>query len=157
MRGTVLGFDPTNGTGVILDADGSRVSFARHDWLSPGEPRPGSVIDFTPVESRATEIFLFPGGAVGGGADDERKAMTFGILSLVCAIMIFIPYIGLFALIASVVFGIIGRNVGRDLPDKMGYYLSIAGLVISGIWLVIIITVIVACTSFVGSGGRWPY
>ncbi|HEV7660104.1 MAG TPA: hypothetical protein VGO55_09695 [Allosphingosinicella sp.] len=37
---------------------------------------------------------------------------------------------------------------------KTGYYLSIAGLAISGIVLLIVLLAIAACSSFVGGMGR---
>jgi hypothetical protein len=155
MRGTVLGFDPANGTGIILDAGGARLSFARHDWLSPGEPRPGTVIDFTVAGDRATEIFLLPGTGAGTAGSGENTAMVCGILSLVCALLsLLLGPFGLITLIAALVFGLIGKGAGRDLPVKTGYYLSIAGLAISAIVLLFVILAIAACSSFMGGMGR---
>lgn len=153
MRGTILGFDATSGTGAITDATGGRLRFGRDAWRSPGEPVPGRAVDFEVEGNEAVDIFLVPGsGGLGFGGDDPAKsAMTAGIISLVCAIVSFvIPHIGIFTLIAAVAFGIKGKNLGRDLPDKTAYYLSIAGLLISGIALLVILLTLAACVGAIG-------
>lgn len=162
MRGTILGFDAATGTGAITDATGGRLKFDRDAWRSPGEPVPGRAVDFEVEGGEAIDIFLVPGGGLGFGSDDPAKsAMTAGIISLVCAIVSFvIPHIGIFTLVAAVAFGIKGKNLGRDLPDKTAYYLSIAGLLISGIALLVILLTLAACVGVIGliglsSAWRW--
>lgn len=154
MRGTILGYDAAAGTGAINDLAGGRLKFTREAWRSPGEPAAGRLVDFEVVDGDATEIFLVPGSGspFDLNADDPaRAAMTAGIISLVCAIISFIiPFIGIVTLVVSVVFGIKGKNLGRDLPDKTAYYLSIAGLLISGIALAMMIFALVACAGMIG-------
>lgn len=157
MRGTILGFDAATGTGAINDLSGGRHKFSRESWRSPGEPVAGRLVDFETADGEATEIFLVPGSGnpLDFSSDDPAKAaMTAGIISLVCAVVSFlIPFIGIFTLIAAVVFGIKGKNLGRDLPDKTAYYLSIAGLVISGIALLFILLALAACVGVIGLVG----
>ena len=165
MRGTVLGYDAERGTGAINDLSGGRLKFNRDAWRSPGEPIPGRLVDFEVVEGEATEIFVVPGGGpldFGDGIDPARSAMTAGIVSLGCALISFVvPHIGIFFLIAAVVFGIKGKNLGRDLPDKTAYYLSMAGLVISAIALLVVLLTLAACVGVIGligltsSAGLW--
>lgn len=154
MRGTILGYDAASGTGAINDLSGGRLKFSRDAWRSPGEPIAGRLVDFEVSEGEATEIFLVPGSGNPfdlGGDDPARNAMTAGIISIVCAIISFIvPFIGIFTLVVSIFFGIKGKNLGRDLPDKTAYYLSIAGLVISGIALGIVVLTLATCVGLVG-------
>ena len=73
------------------------------------------------------------------------------------------PVIGAFltGLREQVLIGIKGRDAGRNLPDKTAYYLSIAGLWISGFAIAVLILVLAACVGLLGvaglSGGliRW--
>ncbi|MCW3848678.1 hypothetical protein OF829_15690 [Sphingomonas sp. LB-2] len=158
MRGTILGYDAASGTGAINDLSGGRLKFTRDAWRSPGEPVAGRLVDFEVAEGEATEIFLVPGsGGVSldfSGDDPARTAMTAGIVSLVCAVASFIvPFVGPFTLVVSIFFGIKGKNLGRELPDKTAYYLSIAGLVISGIALAIVLLALVACAGVIGVVG----
>lgn len=154
MRGTVLGFDPASGTGVITDAGGARVNFSREEWKSPGEPLAGRHVDFELEGDRAVGIFLIPGSGSAfdfSGQDVAQSAMTAGIVSLVCAVLSFVlGPLGPFTLIVAIIFGIKGKNAGRDLPDKTAYYLSLAGLWISGIALVMILLVLATCTAAIG-------
>ena len=156
MRGTILGFDPASGTGAITDATGGRLRFARDAWRSPGEPLPGQAVDFEVEGSEATDIFLVPGASPFGfgGDDPARSAMTAGIVSLVCSLVSFVIHpLGIITLLVAVGFGIKGKNLGRDLPDKTAYYLSIAGLVIAGFQLLIVLLALTACGALVGLVG----
>jgi hypothetical protein len=154
MRGTILGYDAASGTGAINDLDGGRLKFSRDAWRSPGEPIPGRLVDFEVVEGQATEIFVVPGSGSPidySGEDPARTAMTAGIVSLICALASFmVPFIGIATLPVSIFFGIKGKNLGRDLPDKTAYYLSLAGLIVSGVILAVIILGLVACAGLVG-------
>lgn len=164
MRGTILGFDAASGTGAITDATGGRLRFVRDAWRSPGEPVPGRAVDFEVEGGEAVDIFLVPGAGLGFGGDDPaRSAMTAGIISLVCALVSFVIHpIGIITLLVAVYFGIKGKNLGRDLPDRTAYYLSIAGLLISGVALLVILLALAACASVIGliglsSAGYWHW
>jgi hypothetical protein len=154
MRGTILGFDPATGEGVINDTSGNRVKFTRAEWKSPGEPAAGRTVDFEASDDQATGIFVVPGTGSPldfTGDDPAKSAMTAGIISLACALVSFVlPYIGIITLVVAVIFGIKGKNLGRDLPDKTAYYLSLAGLIISGIALLFFLFAVVACVSVLG-------
>jgi hypothetical protein len=153
MRGTILGFDAASGTGAITDATGGRLKFGRDAWRSPGEPVPGRAVDFEVEGGEAVDIFLVPGGSgLGFGGDDPaRSAMTAGIISLSCALISFVIHpLGILTLLVAVGFGIKGKNLGRDLPDRTAYYLSIAGLLIAGLQLLVILLALTACAGLVG-------
>lgn len=148
MRGTILGFDSASGEGVINDGGGGRVKFGYDGWKGPGEPAPGRHVDFDVAEGRAVDIYAVPGGIAG---DPDNAALVSGIISLVCAILTFVlgPF-GIFTLIAAIVFGIKGKNQGAGLPDKTGYYLSVAGLVISAVALILVVLTLAACVGLIG-------
>ncbi|MES2445461.1 MAG: hypothetical protein V4574_21755 [Pseudomonadota bacterium] len=156
MRGTILGFDAASGTGAINDLSGGRLRFGADAWRGPGEPIPGRLVDFEVADGEAIDIYPVPGGGgagpIGFGGDDPaRSAMTAGIISLVCALVSFvIPHLGIFTLVAAVAFGIKGKNLGRDLPDRTAYYLSIAGLLISSLALLVILLTLAACVGVLG-------
>jgi hypothetical protein len=152
MRGTILGFDAASGTGAITDATGARLRFGRDAWRSPGEPVPGRAVDFEVEGGEAVDIFLVPGGRLGFGGDDPaRSAMTAGIISLACAILSFLIHpLGILTLLVAVGFGVKGKNLGRNLPDRTAYYLSIAGLLIAGLQLLVILLALTSCAGLIG-------
>jgi len=154
MRGTVLGYDAERGDGAINDLSGARLKFSRDAWRSPGEPVPGRLVDFEVVDGEAIEIFVVPGGGpldFADGSDPARSAMIAGAISLGCALISFVVWhFSIFFLIAAVIFGIKGKNLGRDLPDKTAYYISVAGLVISGIALLLVLLTLAACVGLIG-------
>jgi len=136
MQGTILTFDPAKGEGIVLDAAGKRLGFQTADWQSPGTPRIGATVDFTPAGDRAAEILLLPGAAGAGG---ESGALLLGIFCLICAAAsFFVGQLGLVTLLAAAILGILGLRAGRDLPDRRGYQLSRAGLGVAAAYLVFI-------------------
>ncbi|HEX8366718.1 MAG TPA: hypothetical protein VF603_15675 [Allosphingosinicella sp.] len=136
MQGTILTFDRASGEGIVLDAQGRRLGFAAADWKSPGAPRLGASVDFTPAGDRAGEILLLPGGA---GAAADSNALMLGIFSLICAAAsFFVGRLGLLTLLAAVILGILGLRAGRDLADRRGYQLSRAGLGVAAAYVVFI-------------------
>ncbi|HYG30354.1 MAG TPA: hypothetical protein VD887_09080 [Allosphingosinicella sp.] len=136
MQGTILTFDPATGEGIVLDAEGKRLRFDAGDWKSPGAPRLGATVDFTPAGDHAAEILLLPGGA---GAGAESSALMLGIFSFICAIAsFFVGQLGLVTLLAAAILGILGLRAGRDLADRRGYQLSRAGLAVAAAYLVFI-------------------
>ena len=58
MRGEVLGFDQSSGTGVLRAEDGRRYGFAVSQWRDAGDPVKGDRVDFEPSGKQATEIYL---------------------------------------------------------------------------------------------------
>lgn len=158
MRGTILGFDAASGSGAITDAAGKRLRFGRDAWRSPGEPVPGRAVDFEVADGEAVDIFLVPGGFNFGTDDPAKSAMTAGIISLTCALLSFMLHaFGILTLIVAVGFGIKGKNLGRGLPDRTPYYLSVAGLVLAGLQLLVIVLTLAACASVIGLIGVGTY
>lgn len=157
MRGTILGFDGGSGEGIITDSEGRRIKFARTEWKSPGEPVPGRAVDFDMEDERATGIFIVPGSGNPldiGNQEPARQATTYGIISLVCGIVtFFLGPIGIVTVVLAVVFGVKGKNIGMNLSDKTGYYLSVGGLVLAGIALLITLIALTACASLLGLAG----
>ena len=67
MRGEVLGFDQSSGTGVLRAEDGRRYGFALAQWRESETPVKGDRIDFEPSGQQAVEIYLVTGSGIGGG------------------------------------------------------------------------------------------
>lgn len=57
MKGRVLGFNPTQRTGVITGEDGRRYKFAEEDWQSPEVPAINASVDFEIQDGNAVEIY----------------------------------------------------------------------------------------------------
>lgn len=153
MKGTIIGRDAATGEGVITDQTGTRYKFAAGEWKSPGEAMPGRQVDFALDGDRAVDVYATPGSTPFnvGQMEPERQAMTFGIVSLVCAVMTFLlGPIGIITAVIAVIFGIKGKNAGANLADKTGYYLSIGGLAIAGIALLVTLLALTACASILG-------
>lgn len=74
MKGKVLGFDPTSGTGAITGDDGNRYNFATADNKSPAPLKPNDTVDFEVDGSAAKNIyavktgFSIPTGSASTGA-----------------------------------------------------------------------------------------
>ncbi|QIG79633.1 hypothetical protein [Stakelama tenebrarum] len=154
MRGTILGYDAASNEGVITDSEGKRVSFARSEWKSTGDPMAGRPVDFDMADDKAVCVYALPGAADKlslNGQDPARQATLFGIIALVCAVLtFFLGPLGIVTVIVAIVFGTKGKNVGRGLADKTGYQLSVVALVLAAIALLIIILALSACASIVG-------
>ena len=67
MDGTLLNFDPGQGSGLIRASDGRRYSFAAADWKSAETPAPGDIVDFELDGERASEVYRIRSGAVSFG------------------------------------------------------------------------------------------
>lgn len=158
MRGTILGFDAVAREGVITNGAEGRVRFTRGDWKGAGEPVAGREVDFDLTDGRATDIFPVPGSGgplAADGRDPAQRAMTLGIVSLVSAVASFVlGPIGIIAAVVALIFGLKGRRVGRDLPDRTGYYLSTAGLVITMIAIIVAVVALAAVVGITGALGR---
>ena len=61
MRGEVLSYDGTIGTGLISGDDGGRYSFSSAALQSPATPAPGVRVDFVPEGAEATQILILAG------------------------------------------------------------------------------------------------
>ena len=66
MRGEILTYDDTIGSGLISGDDGVRYTFARSALAQLRPLRPGMRVDFVPVDGTATEIMVVTGGSAAG-------------------------------------------------------------------------------------------
>lgn len=71
MRGEILSYDTTAGTGLISGDDGVRYSFVSSGLQSPAVPAAGVRVDFVPEGAEATQILILAGapstiGVAGG-------------------------------------------------------------------------------------------
>lgn len=136
MKGKVLGFDPTSGTGAITGDDGNRYNFAAADNKSPAPLKPNDTVDFEVDGSSAKNIyavktgFSMPtgGGAstgAAGGAGGDYAAMILAKPNVIWAAVI-----------------ILGSLIGGYLQaieliggGPMGFY-GFAGFILSLLFLV---------------------
>lgn len=58
MKGNVIGYDSDTNTGAISGHDGNRYEFATQDWHAHSTPRHGDLVDFTPSNGHATQIYI---------------------------------------------------------------------------------------------------
>ncbi|WP_299172845.1 DUF805 domain-containing protein [uncultured Brevundimonas sp.] len=76
MRGEILSFDGTAGTGLISGDDGARYSFVSSSLQSPAVPAPGVRVDFVPEGEEATQILILAGGPSTVGVAGGLSAPT---------------------------------------------------------------------------------
>jgi hypothetical protein len=99
MKGKILGFTPSSGTGTIAGDDGNRYGFARAEWRSDKPIAAGSAVDF---ELRGSEAFgIYP--VAGAGIDvaalsaspavAKARALAMGTLAFPLAILLLIAAI----------------------------------------------------------------
>ena len=149
LRGEILSYDSTTGTGLISGDDGARYDFTSAALQSPAVPAAGVRVDFVPEGSVATQILIMAGGptptgvagfatataAPGSGFDFKTALLSFegrlrrshfwiGFLILFGANVVlgWIPLIGLIVWLASI-WGHVAISVKR-LHDmgKTGWY-----------------------------------
>lgn len=81
MRGEILNYDDTIGSGLISGDDGVRYTFARSSLAQLRPLRPGMRVDFVPVDGTATEIMVIAAGGAGGlsvdGVDWKNLFLSF--------------------------------------------------------------------------------
>ena len=63
MKGRILGFNETDGSGAISAEDGSRHKFTRADWRSDRPPAAGMSVDFESEGGIAQEVYPVTGAA----------------------------------------------------------------------------------------------
>lgn len=98
MKGKVLGFDPTSGTGAITGDDGNRYNFATADNKSPAPLKPNDTVDFEVDGNTAKNIYVVKtgfsiptGGASTGaaaGAGGDYAAMILAKPNVIWAAII---------------------------------------------------------------------
>ncbi|AGF74376.1 putative membrane protein [Bartonella australis AUST/NH1] len=121
MRGTIISQD--QGTYLVSGDDGKRYQFATWDWLGKNTPKVGDIIDF-----------VYEGGVVNSVFPllEQQSQQSKAMLALICWF--------------TGVFGIHRFMVGKIWTGILMLILSlsVAGLVITGIWAIIDFIVIVA-------------
>jgi len=88
MKGKILGFTDSAGTGAIAAENGERFSFVAAQWRSDKPIAVGMTVDFAPVAGVATEIYPVAGGAAIAASDlaaspAAQKARTLMMTTLV--------------------------------------------------------------------------
>lgn len=81
MRGEILSYDTTAGTGLISGDDGARYSFASSDLKSPAVPAAGVRVDFVPEGDLATQILILAGGPSTVGVAGGLAASTDSVVA----------------------------------------------------------------------------
>jgi uncharacterized membrane protein YhaH (DUF805 family) len=76
VRGEVLSYDSTAGTGLISGDDGARYGFSSAALQSPATPAPGVRVDFVPEGDQATQILILAGGPSTVGVAGGLSAST---------------------------------------------------------------------------------
>jgi uncharacterized membrane protein YhaH (DUF805 family) len=82
MRGEILSYDTTAGTGLISGDDGVRYSFVSSGLQSPAVPAAGVRVDFVPEGAEATQILILAGApstiGVAGGLSASTNTTVAG-------------------------------------------------------------------------------
>jgi hypothetical protein len=65
MKGKIIGFTPSAGTGAISSDDGERYAFEAAQWRSEKPIAAGATVDFVGSAGAATEIYPIAGSALG--------------------------------------------------------------------------------------------
>ena len=65
MKGKIIGFTPSAGTGAISGDDGERYAFEAAQWRSEKPIAAGTSVDFVGGGGAATEIYPVAGAALG--------------------------------------------------------------------------------------------
>jgi uncharacterized membrane protein YhaH (DUF805 family) len=76
MRGEILSYDTTVGTGLISGDDGVRYSFVSSSLQSPAVPAAGVRVDFVPEGDAATQILILAGAPSTVGVAGGLSAST---------------------------------------------------------------------------------
>lgn len=85
MKGQILTYDPLKAEGIISGEDGNRYAFAGSDWRATAQQlRSGARVDFSPSETRATEVYLIPGQtpAPYAASPDDKSPIAAGLLAI---------------------------------------------------------------------------
>lgn len=75
MRGKILGFDASSGSGAIVNDSGERFTFVAAQWRGQQVIQGGLTVDFEPMSGVATEIYPV-GNALGGQVDLSQLAAS---------------------------------------------------------------------------------
>jgi len=75
MKGRILGFDASSGSGAIVSEGGERFTFVAAQWRGQQAIQGGLTVDFEPMSGVATEIYPV-GAALGGSVDLSHLAAS---------------------------------------------------------------------------------
>ena len=131
MKGKVLGFDPTSGTGAITGDDGNRYNFAAADNKSPAPLKPNDTVDFEVDGSSAKNIYAVKTGfsmPTGGGASSGAAAGAGGDYA---AMILAKPYViwAVVIILGSAIAGYFGAlNYLNAMSGPFGSGLGFAAL-----------------------------
>jgi len=75
MKGRILGFDASSGSGAIASEGGERFTFVAAQWRGQQAIQGGLAVDFEPMSGVATEIYPV-GDALGGSVDLSHLAAS---------------------------------------------------------------------------------
>ncbi|MBO9713276.1 hypothetical protein [Sphingomonas sp.] len=96
MKGKVLGFTPSTGTGTISGEDGARYGFGQGEWRSDKPIAAGIAVDFEPRGKDAVDIYPVAGASIDVGALGaspavaKAKSLAMGTLPFPLAIILLI-------------------------------------------------------------------
>lgn len=76
MKGKILGYNETDGTGAISADDGTRFRFVRDDWRGDKPPAAGAVVDFEAADGAARDIYPVRGSAAASLPNVDLGALA---------------------------------------------------------------------------------
>lgn len=86
MKGKILGFTPSMGSGAISGENNERFGFTADQWRSERAITVGTSVDFVPVDGRATEIYpatgAMPAAADLAASPIAQKLRTLSVTTL---------------------------------------------------------------------------
>lgn len=83
MKGRVLGYNPSQKTGVITGEDGRRYKFSEDNWESPEMPTVNVGVDFEIIDGHAVEIYHTNISSSNDSQQvGEKNRFTAGILAI---------------------------------------------------------------------------
>lgn len=155
MKGKVLGFDPTSGTGAITGDDGTRYNFTASDNKSPAPLKPNDTVDFEVDGASAKNIyavktgFSIPtggGGASTGaaaGAGGDYAAMVLAKPNVIWAAVI---------ILGSLIAGYFGTLSAFDaMSGPYGSGLGISAIFIALLFAVPVVAAVLIFFEFMGN------
>lgn len=86
MKGTILGFQSTEGTGAIRGIDGKRYSFASTEWKVDRPPRAGAPVEFVATDGCAEGVYEI------SDRESKNNRQVWGVVSLL--LTFFLGFIG---------------------------------------------------------------
>lgn len=96
MKGKILGFTPSSGTGTITGEDGNRYGFSQAEWRSDKAITAGSPVDFELRGSEAVGIYPIAGAGIdvaalsSSPAVAKARSLATGTLAFPLAILLLI-------------------------------------------------------------------